>query len=74
MGNQPAQIKRIVSKFDLLTPVKQSFVMLAIECIQKRDVKPLEMMRETFAGNDEMIVVLNETIQHIASKTVGAQS
>jgi hypothetical protein len=74
MGSKAAQIKRIVSKFDLLTPAQKQFVLICIEAIQKRDVKPLEMMRETFAGNAEMVAVLNETIQHIASKTVGAQS
>jgi hypothetical protein len=73
MGNKAAQIKRIVSKFDLLTHAQKQFVLICIEAIRASDVKPLEMMRETFADNAAMAVVLNETIQHIASKTVGAQ-
>jgi hypothetical protein len=66
--------QNILGKFDQLTHAQKQFVLVCIEAIQKRDVKPLEMMRETFAGNAEMVDVINETIQHIASKTVGAQS
>jgi hypothetical protein len=65
--------QNILGKFDLLTHAQKQFVLICIEAIRASDVKPLQTLLVQFSDSAEMVGVLNETIQHIASKTVGAQ-
>jgi hypothetical protein len=64
--------QNILSNFDALSAEKKQFVMLAMDCILKSDAKPLEMMRETFAGNADVTAMIDETIAHIVAKATPA--
>ncbi len=60
--------QNILSNFDALSAEKKQFVMLAMSCVMKSDVKPLKTLLAQFSDNAEMVAVLNETIQHIEAK------
>ncbi|OQW99209.1 MAG: hypothetical protein BWK73_50855 [Thiothrix lacustris] len=54
--------QNILSNFDALSAEKKQFVMLAMSCVMKSDVKPLKTLLAQFSDNAEMVAVLNETI------------
>ena len=55
----------IIAKFDQLSEASKEFVMVCMNAIIDKDVRPLQQLRTIHAGDSELCALLDEAVQHV---------